>query len=341
MFKYILYAGIFSMYVQVVAKTVLVTGGAGFIGSHVCEKLLQRGDEVIIIDNLNNAYDPEIKKQNLFEIKKSDLNNKLTIYIEDICNEKEIKNIFAKHKIDTLCHLAARAGVRPSIDDPIEYIKTNLIGTVTLFEEAKNYKINNIVFASSSSVYGERKNEQKFLESDVTDQQSSPYGMTKKAGELLAHMYFHLYNIPITCLRFFTVYGPRARRDMAPYIFMHAIYNNNPISIFGNGNALRDFTYIDDIVNGIIKAIDTPLDFEILNLGRGQPITVLELISVLEKIIGKKAQVVFEESILGDVSTTHASIIKAKKLLSYEPMYSIKEGIREMFNWYLKEQEKN
>lgn len=338
MLKYILCTGIFFIYLEVITKTVLVTGGAGFIGSHVCEKLLQRGDEVIIIDNLNNAYDPEIKRQHLFEIQQSDFNNKLTIYIEDICNEKEIKNIFEQHHIDTLCHLAARAGIRPSINDPVEYIETNIKGTAILFELAKNHKINNIVFASSSSVYGERTNEKGFMESDQTDQQSSPYGMTKKAGELLARTYFHLYKMPITCLRFFTVYGPRARRDMAPYIFMNAIYNNKPIIVFGDGTALRDFTYIDDIVDGIIKAIDTPLGFEILNLGQGNPITVSELINILEKIIGKKAEIIFKESILGDVSTTHASIAKTQKLLSYKTQYSTEDGIKKMFGWYLKEQ---
>lgn len=326
---------------HICTKTILVTGGAGFIGSHVCEKLLQRGDEVIIVDNLNNAYDPEIKKAYLVEIKKSDLNNKLTVYIEDICNEEKMKEIFAKHKIDTLCHLAARAGVRPSIDNPLEYIKTNIKGTVILLEEAQKNNVKNIIFASSSSVYGERKNVQEFTEFDRTDQQESPYGMTKKAGELLAATYFSLYKIPVTCLRFFTVYGPRARRDMAPYIFMNALYNNEKIVVFGDGSALRDFTYIDDIVGGIIRAIDTPFGFEILNLGRGNPITILEFIKTLEKIMDKKANIIFQKPISGDVSITHASITKTTKLLSYTPKYSLEEGIRNMFAWYILEQERN
>lgn len=341
MFKHILYICIFLISQEIITKVVLVTGGAGFIGSHVCEKLLQCGDEVIIIDNLNDFYNPSIKIKNLDEVKKLDLNNKLTIYIADICDEKKMEEIFSHHKIDTLCHLAARAGVRPSIDNPIEYIETNIKGTAILFKEAQKNNVKNIVFASSSSVYGERKDKREFSEFDVTDRQSSPYGMTKKAGELLAHTYFHLYNIPITCLRFFTVYGPRARRDMAPYIFMDAIYNNKPITVFGDGSALRDFTYIDDIVEGIIKAIDIQLGFEILNLGRGNPITILELIDILEKTTKKKARVIFEKSVPGDVSTTHASIKKTQQLLSYQPRYSIEEGIKNMFEWYLKEQERN
>jgi len=332
---------IFSLYIflacvhcTVTPKTILVTGGAGFIGSHVSEHLLARGDTVIIVDNLFGENDDAvaIKKQNLEEIAQN--GNALIIYIADICDKARMETIFSTHAIDTVCHLAARAGVRDSITDPHSYIMTNIIGTTIIFELSKKYGVKNVVFASSSSVYGTRQGITPFEETDRTDNQSSPYGMTKKSGELLAAVYNHLYKLPITCLRFFTVYGPRARRDMAPFLFMDAIYNEKTITVFGDGFAIRDFTYINDIVDGIIKAIDTPIAFEIINLGSGNPIVLSHFITILERIIGKEAIITYEPVISGDVPLTSASTKRAQELIGYTPQYSIYEGLSSMATWY-------
>lgn len=319
------------------AKTILVTGGAGFIGGHVCEFLLARGDRVIIVDNLcGDDTAVAIKKQNLHEIKQKQ--GSLTIYIADICDKKIMQTIFEKHAIDTVCHLAARTGVRDSIIDPNSFMESNIIGTAVIFELCRIHGVKNIVFASSSSVYGARDNSIPFAETDRTDYQSSPYGMTKKSGELLAAVYYHLYKLPITCLRFFTVYGPRGRRDMAPYLFMDAIYNRKTITVFGDGSAIRDFTYVHDIVEGIVKAIDTPIGFSVINLGSGNPITLINFIAMLEDIIGNKAIVQYEPIILGDVPLTSASTEKAKLLLGYVPRYKIYDGLSSMVTWYKNEQ---
>ena len=312
---------------------VLVTGGAGFIASHVSEKLLERGCRVVIIDNLNDAYDQKIKRNNLVAVKSKDTNNFLQIYKADICNKRMMRVIFEREKPDVVCHLAARAGVRPSINDPYEYVRSNIMGTLVMFEMAKEFNINHVVFASSSSVYGER-DEVPFKEDDITGRQSSPYGMTKRAGELLAYTYHHLYGMSVTCLRFFTVYGPRGRVDMAPFIFMDKIYNGEPLTVFGDGSAVRDFTYIDDIVDGVIKSIDKPLGYEILNLGRGEPIVLIDFIRTIEKVVGKKAVIEYASGFAGDVPVTHADVNKARRLLDYAPKTSVEEGMRKMYEWY-------
>ncbi len=317
----------------IIAKTVLVTGGAGFIGSHVAERLLKRGDRMIIIDNLNDAYDQKIKRNNLAAITKKDTNKTLKIYKADICNKRMMEVIFQKEQPDVICHLAARAGVRPSIADPYEYMRSNIMGTLVMFEMAKKFNINHVVFASSSSVYGAR-NDVPFKENEPAGNQSSPYGMTKRAGELLAYTYHHLYGISFTCLRFFTVYGPRGRVDMAPFIFLDKIHNGELLTVFGDGSAIRDFTFVDDIVDGIIKSIDTPLGYEILNLGRGEPIVLIDFIRTIEKVVGKKAQIQYTAGFSGDVPVTHADVSKAQQLLGYSPKTSVEEGMRKMYQWY-------
>ena len=315
---------------------VVVTGGAGFIGSHVAERLLERGDRVIVIDNLNDAYDQRIKRHNLVYVARKDTTNKsLQIYKADICNKRMMQVIFEREKPDVICHLAARAGVRPSIDDPEEYMRSNIMGTLVMFEMAKQFNINHVVFASSSSVYGER-GMVPFKEDDPAGKQSSPYGMTKRAGELLAYTYHYLYHISITCLRFFTVYGPRGRIDMAPFIFLNAIHQGKKLIVFGDGSAIRDFTYIDDIVDGVIRSIDKSLGYEILNLGRGEPIVLIDFIRTVEKIVGKKAIIEHTQGFAGDVSVTHADVSKAQELLGYAPKTSVEEGMRSMYEWYLK-----
>lgn len=316
-----------------VAKKIFLTGGAGFIGSHVAQKLLERGDSVVIVDNMNDGYDRYIKEYNLSLVLKTDTKKNLSVYTIDICDTDAMSLIFAQEKPDVICHLAARAGVRQSINDPYEYCRSNNEGTLVVFEMARTYGIKHVVSASSSTVYGVRAHG-PFYETDRVDQQSSPYGMTKRAGELLAYVYYHLFGISVTNLRFFSVYGPRGRMDMAPFIFMNAIDNDIPITVFGDGTVIRDFTYIDDIVNGILKALDNPLGYEIVNFGRGEPITLIDFIIAMEDVIGKKARIEYTEKSSGDAPMTHADIIKAKKLLNYAPQISVSDGLKKMYEWY-------
>jgi len=329
LFFYLLFFLIFC----VDAKKIFVTGGAGFIGSHVVDALLERGDSVVIIDNFNDAYPVGLKYSNISEIKKKKRHTDVKIYVADICDIKQMEYIFEQEQPDLICHLAARAGVRVSINDPYEYIRSNITGTLTVFEMARKFHVGHIVCASSSSVYGVRE-DGPFYETDSIEQQSSPYGMTKHAGELLSYVYYHLFNISVTNLRFFTVYGPRGRTDMAPFIFMDSIHRELPITVYGDGSAVRDFTYIDDIVQGILKALDNPLGYENINLARGEPIVLSDFIKTLEGIIGKKAIIEHKKKFAGDVPNTHASIDKARSLLDYNPRVSIADGLRMMYEWY-------
>lgn len=274
-----------------------------------------------------------LKKKNLEEVIQLDKQNNLTVYIADICDQEKMDEIFGMHAPDVICHLAARAGVRGSIGDPVDYMQSNIIGTTVLLEMAQKYKVPHVVYASSSSVYGSRENG-PFFESDHVEKQSSPYGMSKCACELLAQVYYHLYGITCTGLRFFTVYGPRGRVDMAPFIFMDAIAREKRINIFGDGSVIRDFTYVDDIVDGVIKSIDRPIGCQTLNLGRGEPTILSNFIKTLEVIIGKKAILNYTNAIIGDVPLTHADISKAKELIGYAPKISVKEGLENMWKWY-------
>ncbi len=318
------------------AQKILLTGAAGFIGSHVAQKLLERGDSVIVIDNLNDAYDVRLKEHNLALLTQSDNNNKLSVYTIDICDGDSINALCEQEKPDVICHLAARAGVRTSIENPHEYFRTNNNGTLIMLEAARKYGIQHVVCASSSSVYGVRESG-PFYETDSVDKQSSPYGMTKRAGELLTYVYHHLFGISVTNLRFFTVYGPRGRTDMAPFIFMDAIHHQRPITVYGDGSAVRDFTYVDDIVQGIIKAIDTPLGYEIFNIGRGEPIVLSDFIKTMENVVQQQAHIEYVASFSGDVPQTHASIEKAQQLFNYVPQTSIRSGLERMYEWYKNE----
>jgi UDP-glucuronate 4-epimerase len=318
------------------AKKILLTGGAGFIGSHVAQTLLRRGDFVIIVDNINDAYDQRLKEYNLSLIAAEDLNHHLVVHKFDICDSDTLEKLCMIEQPDVICHLAARAGVRTSIDDPQEYFRTNNNGTLSVFEAARKCSIKHVVSASSSSVYGVRENG-PFRETDSVDKQSSPYGMTKRAGELLAYVYHHLFDISVTNLRFFTVYGPRGRTDMAPFIFMDAIYHNRPITVYGDGSAIRDFTYVDDIVQGIIQAIDTPLGYEIINIGRGEPIVLQDFVKIIETIVQQRAHIEYVPNFSGDVPRTHASIEKAQRLFNYMPQTSVCYGLEQMYKWYTNE----
>ncbi|MBI5182645.1 MAG: GDP-mannose 4,6-dehydratase [Nitrospirae bacterium] len=308
----------------------LITGGAGFIGSHVVDRLLKDNKKVICLDNFDNFYDPAIKRRNISEPLKSQ-NFKL---IEgDIRDLKLLRETFSSHKIDYVFHPAARAGVRPSIADPLLYEDVNIKGTMNMLEMAKEFKVENFVFASSSSVYGENK-KIPFSESDNVDKPISPYAATKKACEEICFTYHHLYNIPITCLRFFTVYGPRQRPEMAIHKFTRLIDEGKKMPMFGDGSSKRDYTYIDDIIDGVMKSLDKRHDFEIFNLGESETTDLRRLISLIEKNLGKKALIDEQPNQPGDVSITYADIEKARMMLQYNPATKIEKGIELFVKWY-------
>lgn len=317
------------------AQTVLLTGGAGFIGSTVAQILLSRGDTVVIVDNINDAYDQRLKRHNIDQVKKTGKGS-LHFYEADIRDYKAMDAIFSQHKPDRICHLAARAGVRVSLEIPEEYMTSNIIGTLNIFELARNHGIKHVAYASSSSVYGNCDNG-PFDESFDISHPISTYAMTKCACELLAYTYYHVYGISSNGLRFFTVYGPRGRVDMAPFIFMNAIHNDEVLRMFGDGSSQRDYTYVDDIADGIIRAMETSSGFQVLNLGRGEPITLRNFIATMERVVGKKANIQYEPMPLTDVLLTHAQISKAQSLLGYAPRVSVQEGLQKMYSWYINE----
>ena len=309
----------------------LVTGCAGFIGSHVAELLLSRGGTVVGIDNVNGYYDIRQKLDNLKILSKFD--NFLFKKI-DICNKPELESFMAKaNSFESVIHLAARAGVRPSIVDPSLYFQTNVIGTLNLLDLTKKLKSRNFIYASSSSVYGNNL-KAPYSEIDKTDAPISPYAASKKSAELLCYAYSSLYSMNITCLRFFTVYGPRGRPDMAPFKFIDAISNERPIDVYGDGSAERDYTYIDDIRAGVIAAVDKPFSFEIINLGNSTPVNLNEFVATVESIVGKKAMTIRKPEQLGDVKRTCADISKAKELLGFVPKTNLKTGLKSMYDWY-------
>jgi UDP-glucuronate 4-epimerase len=315
-------------------NTILVTGGAGFIGSHLCERLLGERVKVICLDNFDSFYDPNIKIKNVDGVKKKspDLFELVT---GDIRNPEHLKGIFQENKIDFVVHLAARAGVRPSISDPLLYQDVNIRGTVVLLESCKAHGIKDFIFASSSSVYGENQRV-PFTEKDLDIQPISPYGATKRAGELLCYSYHHLYGMNIACLRIFTAYGPRQRPEMAIHKFARLIDQGEKIPIYGDGSSRRDYTYIDDLIDGILGVIRHHRGFEIYNLGESQTTSLKELIRLIEKAIGKKANIEMLEPQPGDVSVTYADITKAKRMLKYQPGVKMEEGVKRFVDWYKK-----
>lgn len=318
-------------------KTFLITGASGFIGSSLGDKLLANGYRVINIDNMNGYYSIKIKNSNIFNA----LNNDNYFFYNNDINEVNIlEHIFRKHKINFIIHLAARAGVRPSIEEPLLYEKDNGLGTVSILEMARKYNVKKIILASSSSVYGNNE-KTPFNEEDIVDYAISPYAATKKANEVMGHVYHQLFDIDMIFLRFFTVYGPRQRPDLAIHKFIDLILKDEPIIMFGDGTSARDYTYIDDIVDGIIKSIDY-LDkhenvYEIMNLGNNHPVELTTLIKTIERVVGKKAKIIQKPMQPGDVELTYADISKAKRLLNYEPKTSFEEGIRKFVDWFLRE----
>ncbi|MBM3703058.1 MAG: NAD-dependent epimerase/dehydratase family protein [Actinobacteria bacterium] len=309
---------------------IVVTGGAGFIGSHLCEKLIDSGLKIICVDNFDNFYSPAIKENNLSGVIGSSY---FKLYRSDICSLDRMEEIFSKNSIDMVIHLAARAGVRPSIEKPFLYEKVNILGTMNLLECCKRYNISKFIFASSSSVYGGNK-KIPFSEEDNVDLPISPYAATKKAGELICYTYHNLYKISIFCFRLFTVYGPRQRPEMAIHKFTRQIFNGEDIEIYGDGSSSRDYTYIDDIISGILSGLEQIGGFEVINLGNSNTVKLIDLIRLIEITTGGKGQLKFVKNQPGDVFITYADIRKARKMLKYLPKTNIKEGLAKFVKWY-------
>ena len=310
---------------------ILVTGGAGFIGSHLVERLLKEGYDVMCLDNFNEYYNPELKRNNIKPFL-SERNFKLVE--ADIMDEDTLKKIFEKSQIHTVIHLAAQPGVGLSLEKPSLYMDVNVKGTVNLLELSKDYRIKNFIFASSSSVYGATE-EIPFSE-EGESKPISPYGVSKRAGELLCSTYNHLYGIPITALRFFTVYGPGQRPDMAIHKFTKLIDEGKEIRLYGDGKSKRDYTYISDIIEGIMSVLNLnkDFDFQIFNLGNSEPIPLSNLVSLIEKNLNKSAKIKYLPDQPGDPSITCADISKSRRLLNYHPEVRIEEGIERFVEWY-------
>lgn len=338
--------------------TYLVTGGSGFIGSHLIEKLLKEGHSVINIDNFDDFYDYKIKIKNTlasleknidfeFSEKENDIQNLIsisksefyTLYFQDIRDKNGLEKIFQNHPIDLVIHLAALAGVRPSIERPLEYEEVNVRGTMNLWELCNQFNIKKFVCASSSSVYGNNE-KTPFSENDNVDQPISPYAATKKSGEILGHVYHSLYGIDIIQLRFFTVYGPRQRPDLAIHKFTKLISENKEIPFYGDGNTARDYTYIDDIIDGILKSVyylEKNSDiYEIINLGESEVVTLSEMLSEIEKNLNKTAIRKILPLQPGDVQKTSADITKAKNLIGYNPTTNFQNGTKKFVEWFLR-----
>ena len=308
---------------------ILVTGAAGFIGSHLVDALLARGNEVVGIDNFNDFYDPSIKRANI-EPHRDDAGFRL---VEGDIRDPEAVEAALAPGIDVVVHLAAMAGVRPSLSDPALYVDVNLRGTTTLYDAAVTAGVKRIVFASSSSVYGANE-KVPFEEDDRVDHPVSPYAATKKAGELLSHTYHHIHGIAVTCLRFFTVYGPRQRPEMAIHKFTRLIDDGRPVPMFGDGTSRRDYTYIDDIIDGVVRAIDRCEGFRVYNLGESQTIELRELIALISRSLGREAVIERLPDQPGDVPATYASVERARAELGYQPTTAVEEGIERFVRWF-------
>jgi UDP-glucuronate 4-epimerase len=311
-------------------ERILLTGGAGFIGSHLAERLLGLGYPLILVDDLNDFYSPRAKQRNLNEARSC---GEFTLVQSDICDQSRLKETFKQHRPEVIIHLAARAGVRPSLDQPLLYEKTNVHGTLVLLELARSAGIRKFIFASSSSIYGITSGT-PFSEYESNPNPISPYGVTKLAGEKLCYCYTHLYRLPTICLRFFTVYGPRQRPDLAIHKFATLIEDGKAIPVFGDGSSYRDYTYVDDIVDGILAALRLETDFEVFNLGSSSPVPLDQMIRLLEKELGKRARLEFREPQTGEMPFTYADLTKAKRLLNYHPKVPFETGLSRFVAWF-------
>ncbi len=310
--------------------SVLLTGGAGFIGSHLAERLVGAGAQVTILDDLNDAYSPDTKRENLGQVAE---HGSFEFVQADIGNLVELQAALSGRSYEVMIHLAARAGVRPSLAQPLLYERVNVQGTLALLDLARKGGCRKFIFGSSSSVYG-KTSRAPFAEDEVSLNPLSPYGVTKLAGEKLCYCFAHLYPIEVICLRFFTVYGPRQRPDLVIHKFVRSIEQNQPITVFGDGSSLRDYTYVDDIVDGILAALSLKARFEIFNLGSGSPISLKRMIQLLEKYLGKGAQRLAQEDQPGDMPFTHADLSKAGRVLGYAPQVTFEEGLSRFVGWF-------
>ena len=318
-------------------KKILLTGGAGFIGSHVAEALLRRGGQLVIVDSLDDFYSAEWKKANLADVRQT---GSFEFVAVDICDQEQLRKVMARTRPEAIIHLAARAGVRPSIEHPRLYERVNIAGTVNLLELSREFGVSKFVFASSSSVYG-ATSLVPFSESHFELRPISPYGATKLAGELICYTYAHLHRIQTICLRFFTVYGPRQRPDLAIHKFVGLIEKGKPVPIFGDDSSGRDYTYIDDTVAGVLAALEFDprgmngkVPFEVFNLGNSNPVKLGELVGLLERLTGRKALREVKAPQPGDVPLTWADISKSERLLGYHPAVRIEEGLVQFIEWY-------
>ena len=311
-------------------QSVLVTGGAGFIGSHLCERLVREGIQTICLDNFDDFYEPAVKHRNLEPLMASPLFDKVEGDIRDL---ELLRNLCKRLCPESLIHLAARAGVRPSIQDPWLYEEVNVRGTLNILDVCRDFNIRRLVFASSSSVYGE-KTRIPFSETDSANFPISPYGATKRAGEILCYTYHRLYGIDIACLRFFTAFGPRQRPEMAIHKFTRLIDEGKAVPMYGEGHSMRDYTYIDDIIDGVFEALVKNRGYEIYNLGESDTTELIDLIEIIQKALGKRAVIQRLPDQPGDVPVTCADISKARENLGYDPKVDIEEGIRRFVTWY-------
>jgi UDP-glucuronate 4-epimerase len=305
---------------------ILVTGGAGFIGSHLCERLAGRGDTVVVLDDMNDFYSPSEKRANLNAVR---ARGSVEFHQVDIAEAAQVEPVMHDARPEIVVHLAARAGVRPSLENPGLYVRTNVLGTTIMLEASRQCGVGKFVFASSSSIYG-IANRVPFNEEDALNLPISPYAATKIAGEKMAYTYSHLYPMSVVCLRFFTVYGPRQRPDLAIRKFTELIDGGKPIPVFGDGSSGRDYTYVADTVAGILAAMDYDCRYEIFNLGNSSPVTLAGLIGAIEQAVGKKAQIRRLADQPGDVPITYADISKARRLLGYEPQTKLWDGLAQM-----------
>ena len=312
---------------------IIVSGAAGFIGSHTVESLLSRGHDLVGLDDFNPYYDIARKRANLREVDTHPRSDAFRMVEGTILDPKQLKSLFAEHKPSTMVHLAAMPGVGASLHTPSKYVDINIQGTLNVLEAAREAGTQNVVLASTSSVYG-NSTRVPFREEDPADRPLAPYAASKRAAELLAHTYHHLYGMNVTILRFFTVYGPRNRPDMMAYKVLDSIMNGREIPLYDNGKMYRDWTFVGDTVAGITAAVDHPQGYEVINLGRGEPVLVSDFVSCIENLAGRKARLVAQPRKEFDATSTHADISKARRLLGYKPQTTVEDGVAKLWSWY-------
>ena len=312
---------------------ILVTGAAGFVGSTLCDTLLSRGDQVVGLDNFNDYYSPARKRANVAPLLKRD---GFTLIEGDFRDTTLLDNLFASHKIARVAHLGAMGSVRYSVKNPAIYVDVNMVGTANLLERAHGAAVENVVFASTSSVYGQT-DKIPFVETDPTDSPLAMYPASKKAGEVMGHAWHNMQGMNFTALRFFNVYGPKGRPDMMPWIVLESLLHDREITLFDNGDMRRDWTYISDIIAGVVAAIDKPLGYEVINIGRGQPILMTEFLDIMEELTGRKPRIKAVPAPASEPKVTFANVDKARRLLGYDPRTTVREGLSNFVAWYMKE----